>query len=135
GLPHRAAAEGDITKSFWYKWSRVIQHHPWPALVLSTALLIVLASPVLFLRLGFADNGNAAEEQSPRRAYDMLSQGFGPGFNGPIIVVAETPNVASDTATLNKLRDAIQMDPGVAPRGVTALFPVDQAATAQMFRV
>ena len=136
GLPHRAAeAEGDISKSFWYKWSRVIQHHPWPALVISTGILLVLASPVFFLRLGFADNGNASTAQSPRRAYDMLAEGFGPGFNGPIIVVAETPSGAADTAALNKLRDAIQMDPGVAPGGVTALFPVDEAGTAQMFRV
>jgi putative drug exporter of the RND superfamily len=136
GLPHRKAAEqGSEERSFWYKWSRVIQNHPWPALVLSTVVLIILALPLLSIQLGFSDTGNSPTSQSPRRAYDILAEGFGPGFNGPILVVAETPNKAADTAVLNTLRDRIQMLPGVAPGGVTSLIPVDDAGTAQMFQV
>jgi RND superfamily putative drug exporter len=134
GLPHRKAAEGDITRSFWYKWSRVIQHHPWPALVLSTTALLVMALPAFWLDLGFSDNGLRKETQSPRRAYDMLADGFGPGFNGPILVVADTPSGASDTANLNKFRDAIAATPGVA--SVTPAFAPPQANGAiQMFQV
>ncbi|MGH2588737.1 MAG: MMPL family transporter, partial [Dehalococcoidia bacterium] len=52
GLPHRAQAEGNGGRSFWYRWSRVIQAHPWPALILSVAVLLALAAPVFALRLG-----------------------------------------------------------------------------------
>jgi RND superfamily putative drug exporter len=85
------SAEGNQT-SFWYRWSRVIQSRPWPALVLSAGLLIVLAIPVFSIRLGFADAGNRLETDTTRKAYDILSDGFGVGFNGPILVVADTNN-------------------------------------------
>src|SRR5690606_25375648 len=93
GLPHRAArAEGDTTRSFWYRWSRVIQQYPWPALVLSAGALIILAIPVFSIRLGFSDAGNRLESDTTRRAYDMLSEAFGPGFNQPFLMVVDTPN-------------------------------------------
>jgi RND superfamily putative drug exporter len=107
GLPHKKAAEDDGRRSFWYRWSRVIQAHPWPAFLLSAAVLIALALPVFWLRLGFGDAGNLPESNSPRKAYDMLSEGFGPGFNAPILVVADTPNGASDAAKVRELRDDV----------------------------
>ncbi len=114
GLPHRTAAAGDDpTHSFWYRWSRVIQNHPWPALVLSSALLIALALPVFSLRLGFGDAGNFPESDTTRKSFDILSEGFGPGFNGPILVIAETPNGDSDVATLGELKAAIEATEGV----------------------
>ena len=114
GLPHRAgAAEADISRSFWYRWSRVIQNHPWPALVLSASLLIVLAIPVFSLRLGFSDAGNRKTTDTTRRAYDLLSEGFGVGFNSPIVVIVETPNSA-DLATATKLKSQLQATDGVA---------------------
>jgi RND superfamily putative drug exporter len=115
GLPHRAgAAERGVSHSFWYRWSRVIQRHPWPALVISAALLIGLSLPVLWLRLGFGDSGNLPESNTPRRAYDMLAEGFGPGFNAPILVVAETPNGDEDLEVLGRLVDEIGGTEGVA---------------------
>lgn len=129
GLPHRASkAEHDVAQSFWYKWSRVIQHHPWPALVISTAILLVLAAPVFDIKLGFTDNGLRGTEQSPRRAYDMLAEGFGPGFNGPFLVVADTPNGQSDFTRLNAFRDAVAATPGVA--SVTPLAPIADGRVA-----
>ena len=133
GLPHRGThTEQDIAQSFWYKWSRVIQNHPWPALIISTAILLVLAAPVFDLRLGFTDNGLRSTDQSPRRAYDLLAQGFGPGFNGPILVVADTPNGQSDVAKLNTLRDAFAATPGVA--SVTSPAAI-AGGSAQLFNV
>jgi RND superfamily putative drug exporter len=113
GLPHRKAAEDDPTRSFWYRWSRVIQNHPWPAFILSAALLIVLAIPVFSIRLGFGDAGNFPESDTTRKAYDLLSAGFGPGFNAPILVVAETPNGQADVATIGELKAAIETTAGV----------------------
>jgi RND superfamily putative drug exporter len=96
-----------------YKWSRLIQARPWTALIGGTLVLLLLAAPVLSLRLGFSDEGNFSEETTTRRAYDLLAEGFGPGFNGPLIVTA-TLSDPSDAAALPGLAQAIGADPGVA---------------------
>jgi RND superfamily putative drug exporter len=57
--------------------------------VSSVGVLVLLTLPVLDIRLGFADAGTDAPESTSRRAYDLLSAGFGPGSNGPLVVVAE----------------------------------------------
>jgi RND superfamily putative drug exporter len=79
-------------------------------LVLSIIVLAVLAFPVFSLRLGFADAGNRGTGDTTRRAYDMLSQGFGPGFSAPILVLAET----RDPAAATRIKGAIQETDGVA---------------------
>ena len=76
-------------------------------------ILLVLAIPVLGIRLGFGDTGNLNEDQSPRRAYDLLAEGFGPGFNGPIIV-AVPGNAATNDAALTELSDTLRSTDGVA---------------------
>jgi RND superfamily putative drug exporter len=96
-----------------YKWSRVVQHHPWRSLASGTIVLLLLAAPVLSLRLGFSDEGNFGAETTTRRAYDMLSEGFGPGFNGPLVAVVELTDPAA-AAALPALAAAIGADPGVA---------------------
>ncbi len=53
--------------------------------------LLVLALPVLGLRLGFSDESNFAEDTTTKQAYDLLVEGFGAGFNGPLLLVAELP--------------------------------------------
>jgi len=112
-LVYLSNAEGNRT-SFWYRWSRLIQARPWPALILSTALLIVLAIPVFSIRLGFADAGNRLESDTTRKAYDLLSEGFGVGFNAPILVVVETPNGSSDARAVADLKSALEGADGVA---------------------
>ncbi len=115
GLPHRAAeSEHDVSKSFWYKWSRVIQKHPWVALITSAAVLIALAVPVFSYQLGFSDAGNRLESDTTRRAYDLLEQGFGPGFNGPIVALIDNDSGAADQATLDALGTAFKDTQGVA---------------------
>src|SRR5690606_26045820 len=65
------------------------QRHPVVSLVAAVAALLALAFPALGLRLGFADAGNDAPDSTSRQAYDLLSEGFGPGFNGPLVVVTD----------------------------------------------
>ncbi len=96
-----------------YRWSRLIQRRPWPAFLAGTISLLVLALPVLSLRLGFSDEGNFTEDTTTRKAYDLLADGFGPGFNGPLVMVAETP-AGTDTAVLGEIGSAVGSDPGVA---------------------
>ena len=72
-----------------YRWSRVIQHRPWPFAIGATALLLVLAIPFLSLRLGFSDESNFAEDTTTKQAYNLIVEGFGEGSTGPIYLVAE----------------------------------------------
>jgi RND superfamily putative drug exporter len=113
GLPHRGTAEGPAKEGFWHRWSHVIQSHPWPMAIGSVVLLLVLAIPTLSLRLGFGDAGNRPTTDTSRRAYDLLSKGFGPGFNGPFVLAAKTPDKA-DFAVLQKLSDTLNHTDGVA---------------------
>jgi RND superfamily putative drug exporter len=95
-----------------YRWSRVIQHRPWTAVIVGVVVLVALALPLLGLRLGFSDEGNYPADTTTRKAYDLLAEGFGPGFNGPLVLAAEVPE-GTDPATLQAVSDAIQGDPGV----------------------
>ena len=96
-----------------YRWSRVIQHRPWIAAIVGAAVLLVLAVPVLSLRLGFSDESNFADDTSTKQAYDLMVEGFGPGFNGPMLLVASVPEDTSIDA-LGAVGEAAAADPGVA---------------------
>jgi putative drug exporter of the RND superfamily len=96
-----------------YRWSRVIQHRPWASALLGAAILLVLAIPVLNLRLGFSDESNYAEDTTTKQAYDLLVEGFGPGYNGPFLLAAELPDGLSES-DLEGVTEALTADPGVA---------------------
>jgi RND superfamily putative drug exporter len=116
-----------------YRWSRLIQHHPWPAVLVSVSLLVVLALPVFGLRLGFSDEGNYAKDTTTRKAYDLLAVGFGPGFNSSMMVVSEVPP-GTDAAALQRVSDALAGAPGVAFASPAVLNDPD-APTAALWRV
>ena len=110
-LPRRK--DKPLRDTGWYRLSRVVQSRPWLFAIGGTVVLLALAAPVLGLRLGFSDEGNFAEETTTRKAYDLLAEGFGPGANGPLIVVAE----ASDPGEIERLKDlsaALNRTEGVA---------------------
>jgi RND superfamily putative drug exporter len=73
----------------WYRWSRFVQRRPWPSAIGAVVVLLVLAFPLLSIRLGFGDYGNYPEETTVRAAYDLIADGFGPGSNGPLFVAVE----------------------------------------------
>src|SRR3546814_2914670 len=81
---------------------------------LPISVLLLLAAPLLSMRLGQTDAGNSAPDTSIRQAYDLLGAGFGPGFNGPLLVVVELPD--SDQAPAEALAAAASDDPDVALR-------------------
>ncbi len=88
-LPFLHSTEGVDRNSGWFRLASAIQRRPLPYVIVAVAFLLLIASPVLALRLGFTDAGNSAETYHIRRAYDLLSKGFGPGFNGPLTVVLD----------------------------------------------
>lgn len=97
----------------WAAWSRAVQRRPSAALAAGIALLMLLAAPVVSLRLGMPDAGNDPAGTSTRTAYDLVSEGFGPGGNGPLLVVAETP-AGTPPGAGERLRSALAEAPGVA---------------------
>jgi RND superfamily putative drug exporter len=113
-IGRRKHAETGDRQSNWYRWSRVIQRRPWPAAIIGLIVLLLLTIPLLSMRLGFNDAGSRPTSDTTRRAYDLVSKGFGPGFNGPFLLAAETPNAETDLAALNQLSDVLNDTPGVA---------------------
>jgi len=101
-----------VENSFWSRWSRALGNRPWTAAIAGLAILVVLAIPLFSLRLGVADAGNDPTKLTTRRSYDLLSQGFGPGFNGPLLVASEMASPA-DAAGAAKLATVIANDPDV----------------------
>ncbi|MDC0765910.1 MMPL family transporter [Streptomyces sp. HD] len=84
-----AGPEPAETSGLAARWSSYVQRHPRPVAALAVVVMAALAIPVLSLRLGATDQGNHQESQTTRQAYDLLAEGFGPGFNGPLQVVVE----------------------------------------------
>jgi RND superfamily putative drug exporter len=113
----RLAAEGahdSHAEGFWARWAAFVQRRPLALAVAATLVMVVLTIPFFSLRLGSSDQGNNPESTTTRKAYDLLAAGFGPGFNGPLQLVAETPRGAADRAALQRLAAAVKATPGVA---------------------
>ncbi len=108
-----ARREVAIRDTIWYKWSRTVQARPWAWAIGGTALLLLLTVPLLSLNMGFSDEGNFPENTTTRKAYDILAEGFGPGSNGPFLIVTEISS-AADLETLGALSTALNTTEGVA---------------------
>ena len=97
------------------RWGEIVTRRPWASIAAGVALLLVFAFPATGMRLGQPDDGNKAESQTQRAAYDQLTQAFGPGSNGPFLLAVDTPKGAPATERqLGALRQAIADTPGVA---------------------
>ncbi len=111
GLGSRSSTIAEDTK--WFRWSREIQRRPVLSAVLSGGLLLILCIPTLSLRLGTNDAGTEPPDKTTRKAYDLLAEGFGPGFNGPFVMVAALPGKGED-AGMVRLKRALEGEEGVA---------------------
>ena len=113
------------------RWSRVVQRHAFVAAVTAAVVLVALATPVLGIRWGFPDEGNNPSGSMTREAYELVTRGFGPGSNGPLVVAAEVPagqSEAETARTLKELRDRIAATPGVSYAGEPRVSPDGRAA-------
>jgi len=124
--PHEPHAKG-----FWARWSTLVARRPRVLAVGAIVVMLVLMLPVLSLRLGSSDSGNDPSGSSTRKAYDLMAKGFGPGFNGPLQLVAEVKSPA-DTAALAALTGKLRSEPGVA--SVTP-FPTAPGAKVDIVQV
>ncbi len=97
----------------WRRLADAVQRRPLPPLIAAVAVLLALSAPALGMRLGFADAGNEATSSTSRQAYDLLADGFGPGFNGPLIVLAQgAPDGGAALASALESADGVA---GVVP--------------------
>ena len=97
----------------WAHYGRLIQKRPLVPAVLSVAIVALLAVPALSLRLGFPDDSGTPEGSISRIAYDLTSEGFGPGANGPFFIAVQLPK-NGDVASLGKIVAALEATDGVA---------------------
>ncbi len=102
--------------SFWGRWGQLIQRAPGIVLVVGAALLIVASIPVLHLRLGLPSNETQPVGSTQHKSYELLTQGFGPGFNATIIFVVDARNMpaAQRGALATQVANTIRQDPDVA---------------------
>jgi putative drug exporter of the RND superfamily len=143
--------DGDTTPQAgrtWLRWSAFVQRRPWTIAVSATLVMLLIAAPAMALRLGSSDASNDPANQTTHRAYALLAQGFGEGFNGPLLVVAKVPNPsheaakqgvvlasppASGNASVEKLRAAIAATPGVVSVAPAKLNPTGEVATITVY--
>ncbi len=121
----------------WLRWSAFVERRPRTIAVVATLVMLVIAAPAAALRLGSSDAANDPANQTTHRAYILLAQGFGAGFNGPLQVVAKVPNNPSAaggaTRSLAQLRGAIAATPGVVTVAPPRLNPTGEVATITVY--
>jgi putative drug exporter of the RND superfamily len=110
GRRRKAKSDGD---SLAARWSHAVQRRPWTAAIVATAILLALAAPALGMRLGFPDAGNDPPDTMTRQAYDLNTEGFGPGTNGPLVIAAGLPDRAAK-AQIDSFATRLRTEPGVA---------------------
>jgi putative drug exporter of the RND superfamily len=96
------------------RWGRFVTAHARAVFAVALLVVLGLASTSLLVRLGAADQGTQPTEQTARRAYDLLAEGFGPGFNSPIPIVVD---VNGDPDAPNRIYERVQRLDGVASVG------------------
>jgi len=113
---HRRAPKA-VVDTAWWRLAHRISARPWPYLVVGSVLLLTLAAPALSLKIGWPDAAGSPVSTDERKAYDLLAGGFGPGVNGPLVVVADLNGTGLVGADLPALASSIAADPGVAEVG------------------
>ncbi|MBV8219526.1 MAG: MMPL family transporter, partial [Solirubrobacterales bacterium] len=119
-------------RSRWRQWSRTVQQRPWPLAILSLGLMVALLLPVVGLRLESSDAGNDPSNTNTRQAFDLLAQGFGPGFNGPLTIVTELPG-QNQQATVSAVTSAVKQAPGVVAVTPARISPSGQVAVFEAY--
>ena len=150
-LPGRAITpDPALEETFWWRFAHRVSRRPWAWLTAGTVVLLALAAPALSLQTGFPDAGDNPTSTSDRRAYDLLGDAFGPGINGPLLLVVDLTRDGAAEGDLSSLTQRIEDVPGVdsvgepttSPAGDTIVLPVlpttaptDEATTATLQRV
>jgi putative drug exporter of the RND superfamily len=130
-LTGRRRPVGNARETAWCRVAHRVSRRPWPYLVAASVVLLALAAPALAMKTGFPDAGDDPTSTTHRRAYDLLADGFGPGVNAPLLLVADLRSPGVDAAAIPALAERVAADPGIAmvgqpqtsPAGDTVVLP------------
>jgi RND superfamily putative drug exporter len=126
----------------WLRWSMFVERNPRKIAATSAIVMLAIAAPAIALRLGSSDAANDPPSQTTHKAYELLAQGFGAGFNGPLLVAAKLPAsagaAAADAAAsggsgIERLRTAVAAAPNVAAVAPAKLNPAGDVATLTVY--
>ena len=139
GLPGtKRFSEGAVTRDDgayrgWAKWAHHVSGHPVVYLLVGLAAVLTLAAPLLDLRLGQTDSSQSPTSSTLRRSYDLLSDGFGPGFNGPLVLAVDLAGaIVPPEQVVRQIESAVRADPGVADVARAVVGPDGRAAVMQI---
>ncbi len=139
GLPGtKRVSEGSTTNvdgeyHGWARWAQHVSRHPVVYLFVGLAFMLTLAAPILDLRLGQTDSSQSPTTSTLRRSYDLLAQGFGPGFNGPFVLAVNLEGATlPPEQVVEQLSAALTADPDVAEIARAAVGPDGKAAVIQV---
>jgi RND superfamily putative drug exporter len=119
-------------ETLWHRWARTVQRRPAPIAIAGFLVLVVIALPALQLRLGSADASNDPASSTTHKAYNLIAQGFGPGANGPILVVAESTS-PSFRSQVPEMINTMRATPGVASVSDARFSPSGTSALATLY--
>ncbi|MEU6955152.1 MMPL family transporter [Streptomyces sp. NPDC045714] len=121
GRKARKAAEAEKSSeakpNMGTRWARFVLRKPVWVMLVGVLGLGIIAVPAASLEMGLPDDGAQPKSTTQRQAYDMLSDGFGPGFNGPLLVVVDTKNSSDGKAAADRVSEEIESI------GVSAVIP------------
>jgi len=142
GADNGFVAEDPAASGTWLRWSMFVERHPRKIAAASAIVMLAIAAPAIALRLGSSDAANDPPSQTTHKAYELLAQGFGAGFNGPLLVAAKLPASAAATAAgaaatggsgIERLRTAIAAAPNVAAVAPAKMNPAGDVATLTVY--
>ncbi|MCZ7535072.1 MAG: MMPL family transporter [Acidimicrobiia bacterium] len=111
-LAHEGAAHG--RQSLGARWAGMVTRNPWRWGAIGLGMMLILTVPMFSLRLGMTDAGSKPPSSTERQAYDQLTEGFGPGFNGPLTVVVDLSGAADPEAAAEAVHTALVATDGLA---------------------
>ncbi|CAB4336331.1 MAG: MMPL family transporter [Actinobacteria bacterium] len=139
GLPGtKRVSEGSTTNidgeyHGWARWAHHVSRHPVVYLLVGLVFMLTLAAPILDLRLGQTDSSQSPTTSTLRRSYDLLAQGFGPGFNGPFVLAVNLEGTTlPPEQVVEQLSAAVSADPNVAKVARATVGPDGKAAVIQV---
>jgi RND superfamily putative drug exporter len=128
-VPFLHSTDTDYRSGFWFRWSRLVQRRPWLLGGIGAVVILALAIPAFSLKLGFPDESTQPKSRMSTQSFDLLNEGFGPGYTGRLLVAAELPNRQA-VGVLERLRTTLQSDPDVIPNTVSPVILNSRGDTA-----
>ena len=128
----RQATADPPRESVWRRWSLQVQARPWPLAIVALLVMLAFVIPVNALRLANSDAGNDPGSTTTRQAFDLLAQGFGPGFNGPLQIVAEL-NGPGGAGALSAVEASLSHTPDVVTVTPPRISPSGRLAVIEAF--